>query len=104
MPTLKIFHGKFATWAHNYIFVGYPTNLKGYKVYVIETKTIFDSCDVFYENNFHTKAIQIEDPSCDLPLPQEDCWKKSCHHVKLIIMSHPPQYHIDLVSPPKTSN
>ena len=46
------------------VFMGYPDNTKGYKVYDVEKKRMFRSRDViFMENSFENLAVKNEEPS-----------------------------------------
>ena len=55
-------------------FIGYPTGIKGYKLFVLHTKQIFVSCDVvFHETTFPFHSAmpitQLQDPVPNLVLP-----------------------------------
>ena len=62
---------KFSLRARKYVFFGYPFNVKGYKLFYLESHTAFISRDVvFHESIFPYASLSSNSKSSpSLPLP-----------------------------------
>ena len=60
---------KFEPRAKSYIFVGYPTNQKGYKLYDVDTQSFSVSCDVRFCETIFPFASPSPDPINTTPPP-----------------------------------
>ena len=72
--TLSAHRTKFQPLARMCVFFGYPSGIKGYRLYDIQTKQIFISRDVIFHEDvfpFHTlvSSKNLIDPFPDLVLP-----------------------------------
>lgn len=66
---------KFDVRARKGILVGFASVQKGYKVFLLDTKSVVVSRDVhFYESTFPLKNISTD--STTLPLPSADCFSE----------------------------
>ena len=54
------------------IFVGYGTNVKGYRLYDLDKKKIFFSRDIIFDENFRSKPVQqiVNDENLQSPIPE----------------------------------
>lgn len=63
---------KFDKRARRGMFIGYPSGCKGYRIYDINTTSVFVSRDViFYEDVFPLSQV-VDDDNVMLPLPAMD--------------------------------